>query len=100
MLSSSMHLLSILLLAAVSRGCAQTALSAWTSGVATNYGGPDDGDSPTEATFGRLDVSTFVPHACGVFTCTYDVIIFSRASVQYACISNVTFPAAHTALSY
>ena len=68
MLSSSMHLLSILLLAAVSRGCAQTALSAWTSGVATNYGGPDDGDSPTEATFGLLDVSTFVPHACGVFT--------------------------------
>ena len=94
-----MHLLSILLLAALSQGFAQTALSDWTSGVATNYGGPDDGDSPTEATFGLLDVSTFVPHACGMLICTCDVFTFGRASVHCACISNLNFRAEQTVLS-
>ena len=61
MFSSSMYLLSILLLAAVSQGFAQTALSAWASGVATNYGGPNDGDSPTQATFGLLNVRSVYP---------------------------------------
>lgn len=84
-----MHLLSILLLAALSQGFAQTALSGWTSGVATNYGGPNDGDSPTEATFGLLDVSTFVPHAYGMLICTCDVFTFGRASVQHACVSRI-----------
>lgn len=58
MSSYSMALVFALLLVAASQGFAQTALSDWTSGVATNYGGPNDGDSPTTATFGLLDVST------------------------------------------
>ena len=58
MSSYSMALVFALLLVAAPQGFAQTALSDWTSGVATNYGGPNDGDSPTTATFGLLDVST------------------------------------------
>lgn len=55
MSSYSMALVFALLLVAAPQGFAQTALSDWTSGVATNYGGPNDGDSPTTATFGLLD---------------------------------------------
>lgn len=57
MTSYSMSLILALLLAAASQGFAQTALSDWTSGVATNYGGPSDGDNPSVPTFGLLDVS-------------------------------------------
>ncbi len=60
MTSCNMSLVLIVLLAAVSQALAQTALSDWTAGVATNYGGPNDGDDPNTPTFGLLDVSAFL----------------------------------------
>ena len=59
MTSYNMSLVLIVLLAAASQGLAQTALSDWTAGVATNYGGPNDGDDPNTPTYGLLDVSAF-----------------------------------------
>lgn len=55
MTSYNMSLVLIVLLAAASQGLAQTALSDWTAGVATNYGGPNDGDDPNSPTFGLLN---------------------------------------------
>ena len=60
MTSYNMSLVLIVLLAAASQGLAQTALSDWTAGVATNYGGPNDGDDPNSPTFGLLNVSAFL----------------------------------------
>lgn len=60
MTSCNRSLVLIVLLAAASQGLAQTALSDWTAGVATNYGGPNDGDNPNTPTFGLLDVSIFL----------------------------------------
>ena len=45
-----------LLLAAAPLCDAVTALSGWTQGIATNYGGPADGMSPYSPSFGTQDV--------------------------------------------
>lgn len=47
--------LSILLLA--SSVCSQSLPSAWSSGIATNYGGAQDGMDPSSPSYGTLDVS-------------------------------------------
>ena len=57
MSSYSLCLTAVLLLAATFEGHAQTALSAWTPGVATNYGGTASGMDPTQASYGLSNVS-------------------------------------------
>ena len=47
----------VLLLAFASRANAQTALSAWTPGVATNYGGTASGMNPNVPSYGLSNVS-------------------------------------------
>lgn len=40
---------------------AVTPLSGWISGIATNYGGPADGKSPYDASWGTLEVGAAEP---------------------------------------
>ena len=54
----SLCLTTVVLLAAAFEGYAQTALSDWTPGVATNYGGTASGMDPTQASYGLSNVST------------------------------------------
>ena len=51
---------------------AVTPLSGWISGIATNYGGPADGKSPYDASWGTLDVSRYAwlsVAACSTHLC-------------------------------
>ena len=53
----SMSLIVILTMAAAAQTAAQTALSDWMPGVATNYGGPSEGMDPNSPSYGLSNVS-------------------------------------------
>lgn len=53
----SMSMVIALILAAATQGTADTALSAWMPGVATNYGGPSEGMNPNTPSYGLSNVS-------------------------------------------
>lgn len=64
MSSYSMSLAVIVLLAATAHVQAQTPLSDWISGVATNYGGSSEGADANAASYGTLEVSLFsIPYS-------------------------------------
>ena len=81
MSAHSMLLTLALLLAAASESFAQTALSDWTPGVATNYGGTASGQNANVASYGLSNVS-----ACDCMLqsvaaiCTLDAIFLQRQS--------------------
>lgn len=54
----SLCLAVALLLSVISQGSSQQALSDWTPGIATNYGGPASGMNPNSPSFGLSNVST------------------------------------------
>ena len=67
----SMSLLIVLVLAAATQTTAQTALSAWMPGVATNYGGPSEGMDPNAPSYGLSNVSHIPITLACLLTCPF-----------------------------
>lgn len=58
----SMSLVVALVLAAAAQTTAQTALSDWMPGIATNYGGPSEGLNPEIPSYGLSNVGYPIVH--------------------------------------
>ena len=93
MSSYSMSLALVLLMAAASHVQAQTALSAWTPGVATNYGGVSEGDDPNTATYGLSSVS----QQCLCVSCIPSMIRASIGSTLNAPFADLHYSFQHHA---
>ena len=82
----SMSLVIALVLAAVAHTTAQTALSAWMPGVATNYGGPSEGMDPNTPSYGLSNVSQkSITLACPLtssFTCICPSTLLANSVLQ------------------
>ena len=75
--------LALLVLTAAAHVQAQNALSAWTPGVATNYGGVSEGADPNAATYGLSSVSLQASawHPAGIAVhCTSSAVVHSHAN--------------------
>lgn len=76
-----MSLVIALVLAAASQTTANSALSDWMPGLATNYGGPSEGMNPNNPSYGLKDVS---PSPTDASPCSLTQLLFTLSAQQLA----------------
>ena len=82
MSSYSMSLIIALVLAAAAQTTANSALSDWMPGIATNYGGPSEGMDPNTPSYGLSNVSQ-ISVCCSIcFICPLTCIYHLHTHLQ------------------